>query len=151
MEIRAKVQNDKGFLLGATNNGDYIYLSDFSWDCGWYWGGGYLKYHYKNHRGYNTHTHFDSVFLKGASMIDVVRNTFKWSTLTEEEWYRLSDLMIQFYSLKKSAEVFRHGGNYTSKGRNEKELNKDLANTINNHISDVIIEEVYKVLTEGLK
>jgi len=33
-----------------------VYLYDFSWDCGWYWGGGYI--------GNNDfHTHFNGAFL----------------------------------------------------------------------------------------
>lgn len=139
----------KGFLLGVTATHDYIYMRDFSWDCGWYWGGGYMTNCYKNTRC-SGHYHFDSTYLTGANAIEKYNKDFVKSTLTESEWYRLLDLMTQFYNLRKSAEIFQYGGHYTSKGRTEKELNKDQADFINNHIKEVIIPEVKKVLTEGL-
>lgn len=33
-----------------------VYLRDFSWDCGWYWGGGYIG-------NDSFHAHFDGAFL----------------------------------------------------------------------------------------
>lgn len=151
METREKMfKQGKGFLLGVTHDNNYIYMRDFSFDCGWYWAGGYMTNCYKNSRC-SGHYHFDSTYLKGASGIDKVKEQFKWSTLTENEWWRLLDLMKQFYVLKASAEVFQYGGHYTSKGRTPEEINPEMAKMINNQIEQVIIPQVRKLLTEGLE
>lgn len=145
-----KQVNDRGYLLGVTKDGDYVYMEKFSWDCGWYWGGGYLHFHKRNNRSWNCHTHFDSIFFNNMDKdnkynIDKYRDMFEKSALTEDEWWRLFDLMKQFYSLRECAEVFQYGGHMTSKGRTENELNPFLASELNNQIKTVIIPEVYKI------
>lgn len=153
--MKKKYDERKGFLLGVTHEYDYVYLSDFSWDCDWYWGGGYIHLHHKNRATFSTHTHFDSVFFNRTSTIcgdndgvyiDVVKKSFRKSTLTEEEWWRLMDLMKQFYAIRQCAEVFQYGGHLTSRGRTEEELNQFLASELNLHIKKVIIPEVKKLL-----
>lgn len=156
MKPMNKVKNNKGFLLGVTTDHYYVYLQDFSWDCGWYWGGGYVQTYYKNNSSMNTHTHFDSLFFNGTSQlvtipngirnIDVVRNTFAKSSLTENEWWRLMDLMKQFYAHKESASAFHMGGHYTSTGRTKAELSEVMCNSINLHIKENVIPEIQKLL-----
>ena len=50
--------------------------------------------------------------------------------------------MKQFYAYREAAECFTHGGNYTSDGATEAEIDTDMAAKINKHIKDVIIPEV---------
>ena len=158
-KIKKKFKEDtKRYFLGVTTDNQYIYMSDFSWDCGWYWGGGYLNIHTNNRKYADCMTHFDSVFFdrtstvvevdKNLHNISLVKAMFQKSTLTEKEWWRLMDLMKQFYSLREGAEVFQYGGHYTSWGRTDKEINLGLAEELNNHIENVIIPEVRKLLTE---
>ena len=122
-----------------------VYLTGFSWDCGWYYGGGYLS-------TISSHTHFDSVFINAKTKDNI---TTIWKDLSEllddsqfdsNEWWRIKDLYKQFYSLKDTAEVFKCGGACTSENRNPEELNKDMAYKINLHIQDVIIPEIIKAL-----
>jgi hypothetical protein len=152
--IKKQVSESRGFLLGKLENGESVYLTDFEWDCGWYWGGGYIRIYRPNRKDFDVHTHFDSVFFKGDSQciagagrnhhIDVVR-CFSESALTEDEWWRLLDLMKQFYALRECAGVFQYGGHMTSHGRTEAELNKEMADKINAQIKDVIIPEIRKI------
>ena len=51
----------KRWLLGYTKSTQYgnreaVYLRDFTWDCDWYWGGGYIG-------NSEFHAHFDGAFL----------------------------------------------------------------------------------------
>jgi len=137
----------KGFLLGVDHNNNYIYMRDFSWDCGHYWAGGYLTNCYKNTRP-SGHYHFDSTFLKGADSFDKYRDNLKWSTLNDKEIWRLLDLMKQFYTLKQSAEVFQYGGHYTSYGRTKEEIVPHMSEAINKHIESVIIPQIKDLLTK---
>ena len=158
----------------GTTKGDFpeqIYLSGFSWDCGWYWGGGYLG-------NRNMHTHFDGCFLnvvdvRGHSLGNFVSCWYKgnfpetakeisngcsiWESLsffldnaqfTEKEWWRIKDLYKQFYSLKQCAKTFHSGGHCTAEGRNKKEVNQTMENKINKHIEEVIILEIIKAVVK---
>ena len=147
-KITIKKFGRKCWLLGRRKeDGQKIWLEDFSWDCGWYWAGGYLEVFTKNGRDIREHFHFDNTFLKGAKATETIKNYFKETTLTEEEWWRLLDLFKQFYTIKECAEVFQYGGHYTSKGRTKQEINKRLAKALNKHLEKVIIPEIRKLLS----
>jgi hypothetical protein len=153
--------------LGKTkgNQPERIYLTGFNWDCGWYWGGGYLG-------NKNMHTHFNGCFLdvvdvRGHSLGNFVSPWYKGSfpeTATEisngcsvwcdldfflddaqfsaSEWWRIKELYKQFYAIKEAAETFRHGGHCTSGNEQGRELNKDMENTMNDHIEKNIIPQI---------
>jgi hypothetical protein len=161
------------WFLGNTKGSrpEPVYLEDFSWECDWYWGGGYIS-------NINFHTHFDSCFLdvpdirghclgnfvtpwsanRSAKSIVVNNGCSIWEDLstfldnpqyTSQQWWRIKDLFKQFYTLKEAAGVFQYGGHCTSNGRNPLELNKEMANKINKHIETVIIPEIRKALNKA--
>jgi len=166
--------SEEKILLGftkkeLTGESRRIYLTDFSWDCGWYWGGGYIG-------NRDLHCHFDGCFLNtpdvrghplgnfitpwsekpkyGGKFIVLCNGCSIWEPLSTfldkpvfdvSEWWRIKDLFKQFYKLRDAAEVFRHGGHCSSDGRNPEELNSDMENRINSHIETVIIPEIRKI------
>jgi hypothetical protein len=110
--------------------GESLYLEKHKFDCGWYWGFGYIG-------NRNLHTHMDSTFLNGITGINEI---FEESTFTQKEWWIIRDLFIQAYALKNCAKVYRHGGHQTSeKGLTgcikskemEDQINKDLERVLN--------------------
>ena len=154
-----------------------FYLEDFEWACGWYWSGGwvsnrYTHTHFDNcfldspdSRGHSLGRFFDPWTKRGQKLKKDERKILGngaaiWEDLdffldnaqyTSKEWWRLKDLFKQFYALKDSAEVFRHGGHCSDWKRTEKELNEDMAKRINKHIEEVIIPEIRKVLNFELR
>lgn len=51
------------YLIGINEGGEKIFLEEPSWDCGWYWGFGYLETYTNNRqitrsRDVQSHTHF---------------------------------------------------------------------------------------------
>jgi hypothetical protein len=111
------------FLLGKDYEGIRYWLEAPSWDCGWYWGFGYVET-YKGNRlpskakDINSHSHIDSGFRgkqevydtkKGAFVnTEYIHNIFDHPTLhkvtfTKEEGWVLSELFKQFYLLKEMA------------------------------------------------
>ena len=129
--------------LGKDKFDQRIYLYPFSWDCNWYWGGGCLG-------NTNLHFHFKSFNRKqngeACNFFDGYKDCIvSDNQLTDDQLWRLCDLMRQFYAHKESAECFNYGGGYTSDGRTENEYNPELAVAINKHIEKNIIPEVYKV------
>jgi len=157
--------------LGKLKDGSNInvYLTGFKWDCGWYWGGGYIE-------TVDMHTHFggcflDTVDVRGHSLGNFVSPWYKgyspetatvinngasvWEDLslfldfpqfTPNEWWRIKDLYKQFYIYRDAAEAFQYGGHCASEGRASDELKPKMAALINKHIETVIIPETMKAL-----
>jgi len=159
--------------LGTTKTGyprpEKVYLTGFSWDCGWYWGGGYIETK-------SVHTHFNSCFLdvvdvrghplgnfvspwyKGRfpeDSIEIQNGCAVWEDLdfflndaqySKNQWWRIKDLYKQFYIYQDAAETFQYGGNCTIAGRSDKEIDLTKAAMMNDHIEQVIIPEIVKAL-----
>lgn len=117
---------------GADNwlAGEAVYLTKHQWDCGWYFGFGYIG---NNH----THTHFDSTFLQDHKYASEI---FESTNITDEEWWVIRDLFVQAYALRKAAEVYQYGGHQTSRpgltdvlksGERATQLNEDLQKVLN--------------------
>jgi hypothetical protein len=85
--------------------GERLYLSKHSWDCGWYWGFGYVG-------NKDLGAHFDSVFLNDTHTASEI---FEEQIFTDSDWWVIRDLFIQAYALKQVAEVYRYGGHQTTK------------------------------------
>jgi len=105
---------------------EQIFITKHSWDCGWYFGFGYIG-------NKDLHTHFDLVFLGNECKLasEIFRNT----NISDKNWWIIRDLFIQAYSLSQTAKVYRHGGYQTkSKGTTDivesdlkyKAINEDL-------------------------
>lgn len=88
------------------SRGEKLWIERHKWDCGWYWGFGYIG-------NANLHTHFDGTFLRGGAAL--ASDIFDSTPITDREWWVIRDLMVQAYALKKAAEVYRYGGHQTSR------------------------------------
>jgi len=132
----------KKWYVGTSDSGRES-LEDFSWDCDWYWGGGYLG-------NRNLHHHVDGVTNgENINLFDAMKKYFhKDLALNEDQLWRFCDLFTQFYAYKRAAECFKLGGHYTSKGRNPAEIVPEMNVTINKHLETVIIPEIRKLMDE---
>ena len=128
-------------LLGYNDN-QPIYLSAPSWDCGWYWGFGYIG---------NKDCHYHVSGLnegRNQNMYDAFIEHFG-STLTvrRSQLWTLCELFETFYTLRKTAEVLGRGGShYTTNPCKDLIINKDEVTRINNVVLPQIFEEIYKIL-----
>lgn len=102
------------FLMGKVD-GESIYLSAPKWDCGWYWGFGYLG-------NKNCHYHLDGLSkTHNANLYDALYKEFG-DTLTigsrDDVWnqnsklYTFCELVLTAYTLKETAEVLGRGGSH---------------------------------------
>jgi hypothetical protein len=136
------------------NDGEKIYLSAPSWDCGWYWGFGYLgnincHYHIDGltkNESYNTEkkvweyefTNLFDGFKKHFGKTLIVRDSQLWT---------LCELFNTFYALKETAEVLGRGGaHYTTNPCADLIKNVDEVKRINEIVLPQIFEEIYKIL-----
>lgn len=145
------------FLLGITEDGEKYFLQEERWDCGWYWGCGYVNTFTNNKsphlsRDISSHQHFDSLFFnKNKHGFDAFKEFFTLSTVTEKELWTLCELMKTIYTSKEWAEVAGRGGShYTSNPASEIIKNPEEVKRINEIVLPRLFEEV-KSLLVGIK
>lgn len=117
------------FLIGLREDDVKVYLQDFSWDCGWYWAGGYLTVLGRN--DINEHYHLDSLMVS-TNLYDGIKHHFKEIVLDSNELWKFCELMASFYALRESAEVIGRGGSHYSSPMLTP--SKELAEHINNNL-----------------
>lgn len=109
------------YLLGMDSEGIRYWLEAATWDCGWYWGFGYVETYQNNRmpdkaRDIDSHQHIDSGFTgkidwKGEYIHNIFDcPVFTSTTFTSDEGWKLSELFKTFYTLKETAEMFHRGG-----------------------------------------
>lgn len=131
----------KSIFIGI-NNDEKIYLSAPSWDCGWYWGFGYLG-------NKNCHYHVDGLNAKeNINLFDAFKKHFGTSLVVRDsQLWTLCELFQTFYTLRQSAEVLGRGGShYTKNPCSEVIKNTDEVSRINSVVLPAIFEEIYKIL-----
>lgn len=141
------------FLLGKDKEGTKYWLEAASWDCGWYWGFGYVETYTNNNcphiaKDIESHQHFDGLFFnKNKNGYDAFKEFFAEYTITDKELWKLLELMKTFYALKETAEVLSRGGaHYTSNPCSEIIKNDAEVNRINKTVLPAIFNEIYNIL-----
>lgn len=147
------LSNYKKMLIGY-NNDEPIYLSPPSWDCGWYWGFGYLG-------NKNCHYHVDGLTKQKTYNFDKKCFEYEFTNLYDgfikhfgntlrvrkSDLWGLVELFETFYTLKKTAEVLGRGGShYTTNPAKDLIINKEEVERINKIVLPQIFEEIYKIL-----
>ena len=144
----------KIFLLGKDQEGKLRWLEAPSWDCGWYWGFGYVESYTNNENPSRAkdiceHTHFSSLFLNGEKMAyDAFNEFFKETPLKEDEVWKLLELFQTAYTLRRSAEVFNLGGShFTTNPCKDILKNKEMEDKINKELLPAVFKEIEKILS----
>lgn len=123
------------YLLGKDRNGDLCWLEAPSWDCGWYWGFGYVEIYTWQKRpdlskDITCHIHIDGILDKHKSL----NLYFSDTTFTKKEGDRLDYLFTEFYQLKEQA------------SRTHK-IAPEIAKEVNEVKIPFITDEIIKILT----
>lgn len=140
------------YLLGSDKDGVKYWLEEASWDCGWYWGFGYVETYTNNRnpeksRDIASLRHFDGLFLKN-NIFDSFKEMLIDTPLTDKEIWQLLELMKTFYTLKNNAELYHLGGSNIANNVLKNILKNEIGeNKINEEIMPKLFEEIYKMLT----
>lgn len=132
----------KKYKLG-TVDGESIYISAPSWDCGWYWGFGYLG-------NKNCHYHLGGIAKERQNLFDALKSHFDNDShifKNEGLTWRFCELVQTAYSLKKTAEVLGRGGShYSSNPLAELIKNSAEVERINKIVLPAIFDEIEKTI-----
>lgn len=147
----------KIYLLGADESGRRYWLEAPSWDCGWYWGFGYVETYTNNRypgksRDIESHQHIDSCFMgniDGKYIYNIYdAPLLAATTFSEAEGWELSELFSQFYTLKKSAALFN--GCSSNVAKTTVQHDKSKCTEMEKHINEVMIPAVTSRIIEIL-
>ena len=122
-------------------DGENIYLTAPSWDCGWYWGFGYLG-------NKNCHYHINGLD-RDKNLFDAIKKHFGDSLIIKDEdkLWQFCELVATAYALKKTAEVLERGGShYTSNPCEDIIKNKQETDRINNEVLPAIFDAIYEII-----
>lgn len=144
----------KYYLLGEDADGERYYLEQAQWDCGWYWGGGYVETFTNRifpHRSedISSHQHFDGLFLKNPRLngFDAFKMFFKETPFTDKELWVILELMKSFYTARNYSDFLHIGGaHYTTNPCKETIVNDTEYTRINASVIPALMEELYKIL-----
>jgi hypothetical protein len=133
---------NEDFNMGEVD-GDNIYLSAPSWDCGWYWGFGYLG-------NKNCHYHIEGLVKKhNANLFDAIKKEFG-NTLTikdDSDLWTFCELTETAYTLKETAGVYGRGGsNYGTNPCEDIIVNKPEVERINKTVLPAIFNAIEVIL-----
>jgi len=140
-----KLLRDYPKLFIGMNGNERIFLSPPSWDCGWYWGFGYLG-------NMNCHYHVDGLS-KNKNLYDAFKEHFgKSLMIRDSQLWTVCELFKTFYILKETAEVLGRGGaHYTTNPCKDIIINKDETDRINNVVLPAVFDALYNILERGQK
>jgi hypothetical protein len=131
------------FLLGEDEQEIKYWLEEPTFDCGWYWGFGYIETYTnnKNPKGakdINTHEHA-SKFYPEFFLGRLVKTTF-----TEKEGWLLAELFRSFYLFRDLAEFYTYGNCHITESifkpdsAKAKEINKEIIPKITAKIIEIL-------------
>ena len=131
-------------FLGRTVEGERIYLTPPSWDCGWYWGWGYIG-------NKDCHYHLSSLF-KDKDMHTGIKEHFKTFVITnDKDLWTFCELVRTFYHLRETSDVLTRGGShYTNNPCQELIKDAEYAKHINTVLIPAIFAETYNLFTKAV-
>lgn len=138
----------KKYYLGKRKeDGKKVYLISPSWDCGWYWGFGYVETFTKN--DIYDHQHFDTLFLK-ENIFDSFINYFDEINIKRDDVWLLLSYMKEFYIMQQYAELLKHGGYISTRAisildEKNKQQNEQEYKRINETLLPELFEKIKKI------
>ena len=164
------------YLIGKDNTGKRAWLEKPSWDCGWYWGFGYLQTMRPDltpaapcditaHTDWNcrvaeSHKYAFDCFIEtfgepSTDIWDHPRKADKGTRMcrfTDKQVWRLCELMATAYTLRETAEVLGRGkSNYGENPCAKVIKNTREAKRINSKVLPAIFAEIGKIFDEADK
>lgn len=143
------------YYLGQDCYGKNYFLEQATFDCGWYWGGGYVQTFTNNRnpaasRDISSHSHFDTMFFnnKRTCAYDAFTTFFDVTPFSKDEIWKICELMNAFYTARRYADMLYIGGtNYTRNPATTAIQSESEYKRINEVVIPAIMSELYVILS----
>lgn len=150
----------KYYFIGINKHGRKMYYVKSTFDCGWYWGIGYIVEFTNNRypemsKDYQTWTHWDSLFDEKAKQklyfVDAFKAIFPDNPFTNNEQWQLLEIMQSLYTSRKYSDMLHSGGSHITSNlcKDVIEDNEEYTR-INEKVIPALLEKLYSIL-EGDK
>ena len=142
------------FLIGKELNGPYWYLQKATFDCGWYWGLGYMctftnQVHPERSRDIEELTHFDYLFLNNQNRhgFDMFNDFFEATVLDKKETWKFLECVRSIYTLRDYSDLlYRSGSGYTENPCKNIIQNNEEYKRINEEVIPSLHNVIYSLL-----
>lgn len=136
----------KYYLLGTDKDNYKVWLEQSQFDCGWYWGIGYVEIFNKRYTDIEMHTHFDSLFFNHQKCCyDLFEDYFNETTLPKSEIWQLLEMMKTLYTLRNTSDMIHSRGSHITSNETEKEIfAKEYYQNLYKQINEIDIPELLK-------
>ena len=145
-------KGDAYVLIGIDGDGKKRFLKEASWECGWYWGFGYVEMFTNNNRpdlssDILMHQHFDSLFLRGDGYNKFFKMFEDRTSMSEGEMWKFLELMKSFYTARAYSDMLHRGGAGYSENPVSNVIKDDFEySRINLEVIPEIIKSAYDTL-----
>lgn len=144
------------YLLGMDADGTYYWLQAATWDCDWYWGGGYVECFTNNKnpaaaKDITYHSHFDSLIFNDPrkNCLDTIKQLFVETPFTDDELFKILELMKSFYTARAYSDMIHMGGShFTANPAKDVIRNDEEYKRINEVVIPAIMQELYRIMEE---
>lgn len=128
----------KKIYSGVHKDYGQVWMPRASWDCGWYWGFGYIQ-------NSGVHTHFHCLD-QTKNLHDAIKSNFNHFELSDTQLWVFCELLKTAYALKETAKVLGRGGShYTTNPCKDLIKNPEEVTRINKVVLPSLFEEIYKL------
>ena len=141
------------YFIGQDKAGTNHFLEATTWNCGWYWGGGYVETYTNNNNPVKSadidgHQHFDGLFFNGKkNSYDAFKDFFSVNPFTDSEIWTICELMKSFYIARQYSDMLYSGGaHYTINPAADIIKSDDEYERINKKVIPAIMQNLYEIL-----
>jgi len=149
---KIRIFGKDAYLLGQDEDGIFQWLEAPSWDCGWYWGFGYIvtltdNLKPQNSRDISSHFHAENFLSKWSKFMGEKKPLLKIRVFMDKDGWELSELFEQFYFLRKAAENFGRGKCHCADTKIPSWKKEKLAGEINREILPKVMARILEILS----
>lgn len=148
----------KYFLLGRDEDRTKYFLEEARFDCGWYWGIGYVETFTNNRspalsKDIRSHTHFDILFFnRKVDGYEAFKALLPDNPFSDRELWEILELMRSAYIARRYSDMLHCGGaNYTSNPVKGVISCETEYKRINEDVIPAILAKLYEIIGEEEK
>ena len=137
-------EHKNAYVLWQDEYGNTVYLEKAKFECGWYWGLGYLETYHGNR--WESHTHFEKFFHGHKCAFEIIKDELE-TPFTDDELWKICEIMKSLYTARNYSDMlYRGGAHYTTNPCKEVIKNDSEYDRINKVVIPALLKELYSIM-----